>query len=671
MAALRVANPPERPLAVFDGDCGFCRQWIERWRSRTGPRVDYAPSQEVAPRFPEIPPEAFARAFQLVLPDGRVLEGAAAVLATLDPAPGDGMLSALARVPGPRRPSRTGVPAGRAPSAGGKCSHAPALGTLGRKAHVFRRERALSPRARPLLPRRVRVALGPGGRAHRRARHSAGRPVSRLGARTDRRRAVLAPADALLDLDASDAFLHLLCGGGVLAALAAGPGAGAGAAAAALCWALYLSLAIAGQVFLQFQWDYAAARGRLARDLPRAAVALAVRAAASRRRRSSLWLLRWLLFRLMFSSGWRQARERRPDVAQPDRPALSLRDAAAAALDRVVPAPVSAVVPDGLGALSLLRRARRSVSLLRSAAAAPLRLPRDGAAAAAHRRDGQLRVLQPARRSRSRSCSSTTSPCRRAGDARPRPRPARRARGRRPSSFRSPCVVLFASSVEFAGTLDRALALPRPVAAAARRLGALSQRQPLRPLRGDDHRAARDPDRGQRRRRRLAAVRVPLEAGRRRAARPRFVAPHQPRLDWQMWFAALGTIDENPWLVQFLGRLLEGSPDVLGLLAANPFPGRTRRATCARRLTTTGSRTPPSAAAPAPGGGASDRAVQPGARAVTPASRKPGESRRGSAGHGENGRRSLRRSTRFASPSRQSRGRWLEWASRRAAVHRG
>src|SRR4249920_3002757 len=99
MAATRVAHPPERPLAVFDGDCGFCRRWVERWRARTGPRVDYAPSQEVAPRFPEIPPEAFARAFQLVLPDGRVLEGAAAVLATLDSAPGDGMLSALARVP--------------------------------------------------------------------------------------------------------------------------------------------------------------------------------------------------------------------------------------------------------------------------------------------------------------------------------------------------------------------------------------------------------------------------------------------------------------------------------------------------------------------------------------------------------------------------------------------
>jgi lipase maturation factor 1 len=54
--------------------------------------------------------------------------------------------------------------------------------------------------------------------------------------------------------------------------------------------------------------------------------------------------------------------------------------------------------------------------------------------------------------------------------------------------------------------------------------------------------------------------------------RPAFVAPHQPRLDWQMWFAALGTCERNPWLVRFVDRLLEGSPPVLGLLAVDPFP---------------------------------------------------------------------------------------------------
>jgi len=54
--------------------------------------------------------------------------------------------------------------------------------------------------------------------------------------------------------------------------------------------------------------------------------------------------------------------------------------------------------------------------------------------------------------------------------------------------------------------------------------------------------------------------------------RPGFVAPHQPRLDWQMWFAALGNCQENPWFINFSVRLLQGSPEILSLLAKNPFP---------------------------------------------------------------------------------------------------
>lgn len=53
---------------------------------------------------------------------------------------------------------------------------------------------------------------------------------------------------------------------------------------------------------------------------------------------------------------------------------------------------------------------------------------------------------------------------------------------------------------------------------------------------------------------------------------PPFVAPHQPRLDWQMWFAALRPAFATPWFPRFLVRLLEGSPEVLSLLAKNPFP---------------------------------------------------------------------------------------------------
>lgn len=54
--------------------------------------------------------------------------------------------------------------------------------------------------------------------------------------------------------------------------------------------------------------------------------------------------------------------------------------------------------------------------------------------------------------------------------------------------------------------------------------------------------------------------------------RPGFIEPHQPRLDWQMWFASLSPYEVTFWFQEFLTRLLQGSPAVLGLLRTNPFP---------------------------------------------------------------------------------------------------
>jgi hypothetical protein len=53
---------------------------------------------------------------------------------------------------------------------------------------------------------------------------------------------------------------------------------------------------------------------------------------------------------------------------------------------------------------------------------------------------------------------------------------------------------------------------------------------------------------------------------------PRWVEPFQPRLDWQMWFAALGDYRSSPWFTHLMLRLLEGSPPVLALFERNPFP---------------------------------------------------------------------------------------------------
>ncbi len=58
---------------------------------------------------------------------------------------------------------------------------------------------------------------------------------------------------------------------------------------------------------------------------------------------------------------------------------------------------------------------------------------------------------------------------------------------------------------------------------------------------------------------------------------PGWCAPHQPRLDWQMWFAALGTPQQAPWFGGLIIRLLQGSADVSRLLAHNPFPDQPPR----------------------------------------------------------------------------------------------
>jgi hypothetical protein len=59
---------------------------------------------------------------------------------------------------------------------------------------------------------------------------------------------------------------------------------------------------------------------------------------------------------------------------------------------------------------------------------------------------------------------------------------------------------------------------------------------------------------------------------------PPIVAPHQPRLDWQMWFAALrGDYLAEPWFISLVERLFTNQPAVTRLLAHNPFPDQPPR----------------------------------------------------------------------------------------------
>jgi hypothetical protein len=54
------------------------------------------------------------------------------------------------------------------------------------------------------------------------------------------------------------------------------------------------------------------------------------------------------------------------------------------------------------------------------------------------------------------------------------------------------------------------------------------------------------------------------------AQSPRQCAPHMPRLDWLMWFLPFSPFSYNPWFLKFMEKLLQNSPDVLGLLRKGP-----------------------------------------------------------------------------------------------------
>src|SRR5205807_2674990 len=117
--------------------------------------------------------------------------------------------------------------------------------------------------------------------------------------------------------DSSNGFLHFLCGGGVVLSLVLILGI-APALSLVLLFIFYLSLTIAGQVFLNFQWDVLLLEaGFLSiflapwRLCPRelllwpgsATLGTATSTMASPVSRASLFLLKFLLFKLMLMSG--------------------------------------------------------------------------------------------------------------------------------------------------------------------------------------------------------------------------------------------------------------------------------------------------------------------------------------------------------------------------------
>lgn len=94
-------NRRRRPVLLYDGDCGFCAGWVDRWKRSVGEAVRFQAFQDAADDFPHIALEDLRRASHLVDSDGSIHRGARAIFGALDRAPGGSLwLTAYQRVPG-------------------------------------------------------------------------------------------------------------------------------------------------------------------------------------------------------------------------------------------------------------------------------------------------------------------------------------------------------------------------------------------------------------------------------------------------------------------------------------------------------------------------------------------------------------------------------------------
>ena len=574
LAARRsVRNAPSKPLLIFDGDCHFCRRWIERWRQITAGAVEYAPFQEVAERFPEIPSEAFERSVQFIETDGTVFSGAEAVFRSLgqkrgrrwmiwcyEHMPGFALIteSAYRLVAGSRRTASfftrllwgndvrtpTHLKSRRWFLRALGCIYLIAFLSLWTQLDGLIGEKGILPVTEFL----------PAARAH-------------LGGNAP----FVLPT--LCWFNASNGFLHVLCGAGAVLSVLLVAGF-LPVISLVLLFVSYLSLTIAGQTFLSFQWDillletgflaifFAPCRWRITAkcDQPFSPV--------------GHFLLKLLLFKLMLMSGvvkltsgddswWNLTALDYHYWTQPLPTVLGWWAHQApewlSKLSTFFVLFVECVVPFFIWAPRRVRHLACALFVL-------------------------LQVLIALTGNYCFFNLLTIALCLLLIDDAAFKRSAGRASARpkifqthRPSQFQhwSALAVLLVTlplnaMLIFSGFKPQAT-WPRPIGALYSYVApfhvvsgyglfrVMTKSRPEIIVEGSADGLEWLPYKF---RWKPGDLNQP----------PRWVAPHQPRLDWQMWFAALGNYRQNLWFVSLTRQLLENNHDGTRLLAHNPFP---------------------------------------------------------------------------------------------------
>ena len=582
---IRVAAPPSKPVMIYDGDCDFCWQWVRRWQQSTGSAIDYLPSQDasIASRFPEITQEQFDASVQLVESDGQVYGGSQAVF------------RALATNPRHRLPNRiyeTSTLFAKTTEAAYRVvsNHRNLFlrltrwlwgSQVDRPAHVLSRWIFL--RLLGLIYLAAFLSLW--SQIDGLVGHDGILPVERFmaalrqqydagGIGLDRFRLV----PTLAWFSASDGFLHWQCAAGavlsVLLVVDIAP-----APCLALLWLLYLSLATVTRVFLGFQWD------NLLLEVGFLAIFFAPWRLWPRRLqapppRLAVMLLQMLLFKLMFSSGCVKLAS--GDASWRNLTALSFHFQTQplptwlAWYANRLPMWLQKIACEGMFAIELLapflvfapRRPRVWGCGLLALLQVLILLTGNYAffngltlaLIVAVLDDWTLNRMLPRRFSQRLS--------RWLGN------------GRAPglAGWQRRATVLVALVVAPISLMQISFSWGANYRWLAPTLAAEAWLQPFRTVSSYGLFAVMTTER------REIVVEgsddgvtwLPYEFPDKPGdveRRPTFVAPHQPRLDWQMWFAALGGYRENVWFVHFCLRLLQGSQQVLALLETNPFPG--------------------------------------------------------------------------------------------------
>ena len=553
-----------KPLLVYDNACDFCRYWIAQWQHVTGDRVDYAPSQEVATQFPEIPLSAFENSVQLILQNGTVLSGAEAVLRALN---NGSFLWCYYRLPGFASLAEAVY--------NFIAQHRPFFSAGTRWLWGTHTERATSYFSRWLFLRglgciyliaflslwvQIHGLIGSNGIL------PAEQYLEAVRQQIGTEGYYLVPT--LFWLNASDACLNFLCAGGVLLSFVLIAGFVPPFALVGL-WTFYLSLVTVGQVFLSFQWDVLLLEaGFLAiffaplqiRDTP---------SRASQPSTAFLWLLRWLLLRLMFASGYVKLAS---DEVWRNLTALNFHY-------ETQPLPTSLgwyahQFPEWFQKVSVIGMfaAELVVPFL---IFAPRRLRTAGCIGLVGL---QMLIILTGNYCffnllAIALCLLLIDDVAWKGLLTKRFMPAIRFieqplhRYRRISIAVVATLLFLLSGIRFGGQLFRETRFPDVAWIAPFRsvntYGLFADMTESRPeiiVEGSNDRITWE------------TYQFRWKPGDLTAA-PKWVAPHQPRLDWQMWFAALqGSYQRTPWFLNFMGALLQGKPKVLQLLADNPFP---------------------------------------------------------------------------------------------------